>query len=190
MLGENGYEGVRIEEVARRSGTAKTSVYRRWPDRNALILAAVRFYFEAATGKSAGRERPAAATLRDDLLAHTRQLAALLSPERVRIIAGLLLAMQTEPALAAAVRATLSEGEGHAMTALLERAVRRGERQSAAVPGLVLHVMPAVLLMQLLVLGEPAHERFLTHLVDDVLLPLVASAPRPSSRRRRANHTL
>src|SRR5690606_23226984 len=129
-----GYERLSVEAVARRAGTAKTSVYRRWPTKEALVLAALRAY----------RDRPAAAgsrraggSLRADLLGHARQLAALLTRERAAVVAGLLLAMRTSPDLAAAVRAQLVEHERSAMRDILERAARRGELDPARPPALL-----------------------------------------------------
>ena len=40
-LDAHGYSGVVIEEVARRAGVSKTAVYRRWPNRRHLALAAL-----------------------------------------------------------------------------------------------------------------------------------------------------
>ena len=40
-LGEKGYAGLSIESVAQRSGVAKTTVYRRWPTRDALVADAL-----------------------------------------------------------------------------------------------------------------------------------------------------
>ncbi|WP_406231370.1 TetR/AcrR family transcriptional regulator [Nocardia sp. NBC_01009] len=40
-LGEHGYAALTVENVARRAGVHKTTVYRRWPDRDALIADAL-----------------------------------------------------------------------------------------------------------------------------------------------------
>ena len=40
LLTEHGLGNLTIDEVARRSGIAKTTIYRHWPTRSALILAA------------------------------------------------------------------------------------------------------------------------------------------------------
>src|SRR5437879_8491674 len=40
-LGEKGYDGFSMEAVARRSGVHKTTVYRRWPTRDALVIDAL-----------------------------------------------------------------------------------------------------------------------------------------------------
>ena len=41
LLGERGYQGLRINDVAERSGVAKTTVYRRWPTLTHLVVAAM-----------------------------------------------------------------------------------------------------------------------------------------------------
>jgi AcrR family transcriptional regulator len=41
MLRETGYAALTVDAVAERAGVAKTTVYRRWPSKSALIAAAV-----------------------------------------------------------------------------------------------------------------------------------------------------
>src|SRR5579871_5184723 len=38
LLTESGLSGVSVDEVSRRSGVAKTTIYRHWPSREALLL--------------------------------------------------------------------------------------------------------------------------------------------------------
>src|SRR6516165_442704 len=38
LLSETGLGGVSVDEVSRRSGVAKTTIYRHWPTRSALLL--------------------------------------------------------------------------------------------------------------------------------------------------------
>src|SRR5215212_4227061 len=40
-LGESGYGRLALEEVARAAGTTKPAIYRRWPSRQRLVLAAL-----------------------------------------------------------------------------------------------------------------------------------------------------
>jgi AcrR family transcriptional regulator len=42
VLDDSGYGGLTLEEVARRAGTTKPAIYRRWPSRQHLVLAALR----------------------------------------------------------------------------------------------------------------------------------------------------
>jgi len=41
MLREKGYRALNVDEVAERAGVAKTTVYRRWPTKAALVSAAI-----------------------------------------------------------------------------------------------------------------------------------------------------
>ena len=49
VLDESGYGRLSLEEVARRAGTTKPAIYRRWPSRQRLVLAAL--------GQRLGEER-------------------------------------------------------------------------------------------------------------------------------------
>ncbi|HEY0475214.1 MAG TPA: helix-turn-helix domain-containing protein, partial [Kribbella sp.] len=65
LLAEVGYEGLSIAQVARLAGTATTSVYRRFPGKQELVISILR---DEMRGIS--REVPEHGSLRDDLLEH------------------------------------------------------------------------------------------------------------------------
>ena len=170
LVAEVGYERMSIEEVARRASTAKTSVYRRWATKEAMVLAAVRFYIRDPSGQEARAAAEDTGSLRGDLLAHARRLAALLTRERVSILAGLLLAMRTQPELAETVKGQIVQLEGSAVAAILKRAARRGERASRPAATVAM-VLPSVLFTRMLVLDAPLDDAFLARVVDEVLVP-------------------
>ena len=41
VLGQQGYAQLRIEDIAARAGVNKTTIYRRWPTRSRLVMAAL-----------------------------------------------------------------------------------------------------------------------------------------------------
>jgi AcrR family transcriptional regulator len=184
-LAEVGYEGLSIEEVARRAGTAKTSVYRRWPTRDELTLDAVRQYLNTIAATLA--RRAPAQSLRADLIAHIEGLTAVLTRERISVLAGLLLALRTNRELAAMIRAALVQTEVSALRAIVDRAVARHEIAPPRLAPLIFHLIPGVLFTRWFVLDEPMDRAMATELVDDVLLPLVAgeSPGRGVDRRAR-----
>ena len=47
VIVERGVANLSIEEVAARSGVAKTTIYRQWPERASLIIDAIRTTFAA-----------------------------------------------------------------------------------------------------------------------------------------------
>ena len=44
LVKEFGYRSLTIEKIARRAGTAKTTIYRWWPSKAAVVVEAFRFY--------------------------------------------------------------------------------------------------------------------------------------------------
>src|SRR5258706_14112619 len=56
LLREGGYRALSLDEVGRRAGTAKTSIYRRWPSKAALAAEIVQREVPAPIG-DANRER-------------------------------------------------------------------------------------------------------------------------------------
>src|SRR5882757_9493278 len=77
MLSAGGYRDLSLDEVARRAGTAKSSIYRRWPSKAALAAEIVR------------REVPARDALADDRDA-ARAFDALLNGAMGGVVASLI----------------------------------------------------------------------------------------------------
>ena len=68
LLTEVGLSGVSFDEVSRRSGVAKTTIYRYWPTRSALL-------FDAVMQFAPRLQTPATGSLRGDLTALALGLA-------------------------------------------------------------------------------------------------------------------
>src|ERR1700729_2931520 len=62
LLSESGVGGFTVDEVSRRSGVAKTTIYRHWPSREALVI-------DAASRISAEQEVPDTGSLEADVTA-------------------------------------------------------------------------------------------------------------------------
>src|ERR1700731_1150267 len=60
LMSEAGIGGVSIDEVSRRSGVAKTTIYRHWPSRSALLL-------DACSRLGSPQAPPDTGSLRGDL---------------------------------------------------------------------------------------------------------------------------
>src|SRR5258708_1374758 len=99
LLAEVGYEGLSIAQVARLAGTATTSVYRRCPGKQELVISPLRNGMGGIP-----RALPDRGSLRAALVEHVTSIVDLLTPERARIMAGLLLPMRSDPALAEVFR--------------------------------------------------------------------------------------
>jgi AcrR family transcriptional regulator len=174
-IAESGYEALRIEQVARRIGAGKSSVYRRWPTKEALVVAAIRWYL-AERAALAANTSSSASSLREDLIRHVRAVVALLTRQHVAILSGLFQAMRTNDHLASMVRRELVHAETTALSAVLQRAVERGEIARLPHSSALLHVTAGVVFTRLFVLDQPVDEALAIGLVDDVLIPSIRHA--------------
>lgn len=162
-LAENGYARLTMEGVAARARTGKQVLYRRWPSRPELVIAAVR----ARTG-SVLDHAPDTGGLRGDALELLRHMAARQRELGTETIRGLLFDAAEMDAEARARISGLWVG-------ILERAARRGEIGSAPVPATAATSVGNLLRYRLLVSAEPVEAHHLEELVDEVFLPLVRS---------------
>src|SRR5215831_10322458 len=75
LLQDEGLSGVSVDEIVRRSGVAKTTIYRHWPTRSALLL-------DACSRLSARPPVPETGSLKGDLTALAELVAGRLSDQR------------------------------------------------------------------------------------------------------------
>lgn len=168
-LAEHDYDHVTLDAVALRAGRAKTTLYRRWPTKVDLVLAAIR-----AAGRPPEAEHlPDEGSLRADLL------AVIDSPwlggpgRRLAIFTGLTSAARSSARLADAVRVTVTEPYVEVYQALLQRAVDRGQvaaDMSQRVP-LLAQVIPAMSSYRLGAAHQPVGRAFFVSVVDEIVLP-------------------
>jgi AcrR family transcriptional regulator len=168
LLAERVYERVTLDDVAARTGKAKTTLYRRWATKDDLILAAIR-----SIGRPPEMDRlPDQGSLRSDLLA-VIDSPWLGGPERrLSIFAGLASAARRSETLAEAIRVEVTEPYVGIYRRLLDRAIDRGEvppELAARVP-LLADVLPAMSNHRLNAGREPIERDFFVAVVDDVVL--------------------
>ena len=166
-LTEHGYAGMTMDRVAKRAGTNKNAIYRRWPDRLALGVAA---YRQLATTI----EAPDTGALRDDALELLRRANRHWSSPLGAVLRQLLTAAGSAQALVA----HLPEQSTDAMTAMwltiLGRAVARGEAAPEALHPRVATVAIDLLRNEFVRGGVPTvPDEVLVDIVDEVYLPLV-----------------
>jgi AcrR family transcriptional regulator len=118
----HGYADFSVERVAAHAGVNKTTLYRRWGGRDALISAAIH------TGTPDIEPVPDTGSLRGDLLAFARTHLAYFGTSRAAAITRAMNAT-TAPALVEARRELYKHREAR-LRSVFARAVERGELQS------------------------------------------------------------
>jgi AcrR family transcriptional regulator len=173
LVAERDYDGMALDEVAARTGRAKTTIYRRWATKEDLVLAAVR-----SVGRPPEAEAlPDTGSLRDDLLAVVDS-GWLGGPDRrAAVFAGLAPAMRGSERLARAIRSEVTDPYVEVYGRLLRRAVERGEApaRSHAALAVLAEVVPAMSTQRLAAGRGPVRRAFFVTVIDEVLLPALGA---------------
>jgi AcrR family transcriptional regulator len=169
LLAEAGVRGLTIEGVAARSGVAKTTIYRRWRDRDELALAAV--WDDLTSGLLAPRD---VGDTRKELLAFLEPVIAVLrSPLMSGVIRGL-----TSEIAGGGLSDTYRDEVVAPRLVQLEQVVARGVERGDLRPDTNVRLAHEMLLgpvfYRLLYSGAPLDEGLGSRIVDAVLRAFAA----------------
>ncbi len=171
LLQEHGYEGLTVDEVAATAHASKATVYRRWPTKAELVLAA---FIE---GVRQDAEPPDTGSLRDDLItigdavcAQTREHAA-----TMRAVLG---EVSRNPALHEAMQRQLIDQRRAVMKTVVKQAVERGEIDADAVNSDLWDLLPGYLIFRGVIQDRPATRRTVRAVVDDIIMPSLTRCDR------------
>lgn len=163
LLREHGYDGLTVDDVVAEARASKATVYRSWPTKAELVLAAF------IQGIQSDDDPPDTGTLRGDLVAlgdmicgHAREHAA-----TMRAVMG---ELNRIPAMHTAMQNFLA-GRKALTREILRRAVRRGEIEAAAIDTELWDVLPGYLVYRAVITDRPASRKTVRALVDQLLLP-------------------
>jgi AcrR family transcriptional regulator len=170
-LTETGYAALTMERVARRAGTNKNAIYRRWPNRAALGIAA----YQQVT--VSGRPLPDTGDLRGDALELLRMANCNWSSPNGAILRALLAGARDDPELLDQLQERSADAGSATWLAILARAEARGEVPPAARHPRVATVAIVLLRNEFITRGFPTvPDEVLTEIIDRVYLPLVRHA--------------
>lgn len=177
-LGRCGYAGLTMEGVATAARTGKATLYRRWQDKDELIIEALRDALPAADCSTD------TGNVRDDLIAVLRHIVDLLNSPSGCAIQLVLSGAGRDNHFIRLVHDRVIGPRKTAMEAAIERGIQRGEVRPDAVTQLVLEIGPAAVIHRFLTRGSPLPEGFLDDVVDQVILPLLRPAEENQTRHK------
>lgn len=164
MLQTSGYDGLNLQAVATEAKASKSTLYRRWPSKEELVLAA---FIE---GTRASEVAPCTGSLREDLLQIGTSVCRQVS-EHGSTMRAVLGELARSPALAAAFHDEFVLRRKRVFAEVIRDAVDRGEI-SAEVPDDELDdVLAGYLVFRSLVAADPPNQHTVRALVDQVLIP-------------------
>jgi AcrR family transcriptional regulator len=174
LLAEGGPGAVTMEAVAERAGVGKPTVYRWWPDRHAVAMAALMDTDRASVRVAANL--PALTALRKELV----RIAERFATPTGRHVATMIAAADRDSELSKSFRnhfvlARRAEGK-----ALLIQAIRQGEIRRGVALEVALDLLYGALFFRLLMGHAPLDAAFAKRLLSEVLRGL-KSVKSPSS---------
>jgi len=167
VYGDRGWSGFTVDEVARRAGVGKGSLYLRWPNKAALLVDAVRSAAPSVGNINLGN-------LELDLREFARQWMAFVQSVEGSMISRLVMDRRSNEELAAVIGELDYPDYIRSTRALVRRAVERGEIEPGITPTLIADLVAGAITTHVRStppgLAKIAHtESYLTQLVDVVL---------------------
>jgi AcrR family transcriptional regulator len=184
VLGEVGYDRLTIDAVATKAKASKATVYRRWPGKAELVVDAMQTINPIKTaveGAAPECHWPDTGSLRGDLIAGCQNFVDRLNSDEGKLMLAVMTAQARDAELATAMRAATYDDKRRSCRILADRAIARGELTSTAGADTFVEVLPAIMFNRLIFSGEPFDEVFITHVVDDIALPLLGHHDRAAA---------
>ncbi|MCV7165714.1 TetR/AcrR family transcriptional regulator [Mycobacterium stomatepiae] len=164
LLQEHGYDQLTIDAVASAAHASKATVYRRWPSKAELVLAA---FIEGVRQVAVP---PNTGTLRGDLISlgevcgeHGRQHASTIRAVMVEV--------SRHPALNEALQDQFLKQRKALVQHVLQQAVDRGEIAQDAFTDELWDLLPGYLIFRSLIPDRPPTRHTVQLLVDQFLIP-------------------
>lgn len=148
LLGVTGYADLTVDAIARRAGTSKPAIYRRWPGKAHVVHEAV-FPLGAAT------ELPDTGSLAGDVREMvSRTVGVLTTPAARAALPGLVAEMAADPTLHAALLERFAHVLSRGLTERLEAAAARGEVRPDVSAADVVEAMAGMTFLALITRGD------------------------------------
>ncbi|QMU72496.1 TetR/AcrR family transcriptional regulator [Streptacidiphilus sp. P02-A3a] len=175
VLAEQGWGGLTMGDVAARAGVAKTTLYRRWPSKNELVVSAVAVLFDELEMADLG-------SLQADIEAVVQQFADLLAqPESRSALLALFAEATRDPALRLRVREAITDPQKQLVRQGRAAAQARGElppdenpAQARADVDVIFDTIAGAVEHRMLVTGEPASPEWIRRFTTLLLTPMTA----------------
>lgn len=164
LLQDHGYDRLTVDAVAATARASKATVYRRWPSKAELVLAA---FIEGIRQVAVA---PDTGTLRGDLL-RLGELVCQQARQHAGTIRAVLVEAARSPALNEALQHQFLDQRKALIGHILAQAVDRGEINAAAVDDELWDLLPGYLIFRSIIQNRPPTDHTVHILVDNVIIP-------------------
>jgi len=170
QLTETGIGGLSIDEVSRRSGVSKATIYRHWPSRSALLL-------DACSRLGGAADVPDTGDFQDDLLGLARGLAdQLRTAAWTSVYPSIIDAAERDPEIAA-MQSALHSGWMKPFAIVAERAKARGEAPAGLSAPVLTAAIVGPLFYRRWFSKEEIDDRFVTAVTETAVAAMARQTP-------------
>lgn len=173
-LADLGYDRLSMDEIAARAHTGKGALYRRWPSKAAVVVAALTAWREQSAPLSA----PDTGSLKGDLEAIIASIPDFddAARQQMAVLVGLAGAASRDAELRTALADTLLDRPRRLMRDVLDRAALRGEIAADCQLELVPDIVIGLNVLRIM-LGEAPDREHVSRVLNTIIYPLVATQP-------------
>lgn len=165
LIVEDGYGCLTMERIAERARVSKAALYRRWPNKVALVVDAV------AASAQESFVPPDTGRVRDDILAFFQNFTRERHTD-VEVYDALTGAVESDHELADRCRDMLAAGLVDSFRALIARAVERGELPPGTDVELLADVVPALVRYRRQTTGLGPDAEYIGRIVEQFFQPV------------------
>jgi AcrR family transcriptional regulator len=159
LLYEGGVGGLSVDEVARRSGVAKTTIYRHWPNREALVI-------DACNRISGEHDIPDTGALQGDLKAILTNIAHQLQTANwSSVLPSIVDIAEREPEFAD-LHSQIQHGHAAPLRQVLMRAIDKNELSPSADLATIVAALLGPLFYRRWFSREPIDEQFVDTIIN------------------------
>ncbi len=168
-IAERGLRGASMDSIARRAGTGKAALYRRWANVRELGLDV----FVTTMAQAVPESYPDTGSLRGDLLGSMTAFAGILRGSMSTVVRELISESAHDPALVREFRTRMAEPMDAELVGVLQRAMARGEIPHQPIDPFIFEIPDAIVMHRLLIYGEVPDDDTCAQLIDRIILPLL-----------------
>lgn len=177
QLVSGGYGAFTFDAVAERAGTSRPVIYRRWPTREALVVAAMRHFFTRGS-----RPVPDTGSLRGDVITLLTQANENRAAAAAVVSVQLGTFYQESETTPAELRGQLLGDRTSAMETVVQRALKRSEISAAHVTPRIIGLPLDLLRHEALMTLKPVPVETIIEIVDTIFLPLLNQRVQPENQ--------
>jgi AcrR family transcriptional regulator len=161
MLRERGHEGLNVAEIANKVGVHESTIYRRWRNREELMVEAVMTHMEASISL------PDTGSFRSDIQAFLRESANFLQSSDGELLTRSMFATMNHED--SQVRQTYWTARFSHSGIMVQRGIERGEISPETDPNVLMTALTGAMYVRMLVLDAPLDDQFLDQIAQIVL---------------------